>query len=254
MKWAGTAVVITLLVASLALPSAAGFRTGKYLGGLHGLKEVSVSVETGPFGDLPGLRTSDVLNIVEQPLTNIGLKLSQEVRFAPSKTSVPRLKIELNTNRLTPDDYSCKFDVTLTDEATIERDPSHRLWLAIWQREFSDTVKAHDAWLAKAELTAIMAAFVIDYLADNQARTEGSSSSSRVYEFRHSWGDDCGSSFTCNGPRELTGPLAVGDQTSSSVRSTTGSVSHSAHAFGASGSFGASSSSSGTLTVISGPE
>ncbi len=246
MKCARTAVVVTLLLL-LCVASSAGVRAGKYLGGLHGLKEIAVSVESGPFQfhQFPGLRTSDISNIVEQPLTNIGLKFAQQ-GIPWSEPPAPRLTVDVDCTRTSHDSFLCRLTAKLVDTAGIDRDPHHRLLLTIWQREFSDTVKEQDGWVLKAELTAMMSAFVLDYLAANQADDGGAtySTSTGVYDFRYTWGKDGHrSTVSSSGTPELSKPLvAAEDSTPAAAEGSSGRV------FSISGSAGGTFGSVSTTT------
>ena len=248
MKCGRTAVVVVLLLASLMLPVAAGTRSGKYLGGLRGIKELSLHVDPGSWGIFPGIRTSDILPIIEQPILNIGIKIAEEQRFR--QHDIPRMSIRIQSHQAGPNSvYTCEIWAELVDELSFKRDSRRGLFLAIWQRKFSDRIRAEDAWVVKAELVAMMAAFVTDYLSANTVddAPEGSrTTTGGVYDFEHKWGKDGSGVSHSSGDRQMAGPLAIAAP-DEAAKASAGPRSGAVHSFSFS-----SSSSGGVSSVRSG--
>lgn len=235
-----TAVVVTLLLVSVVMTADAGVRSGNYLGGLRGIKELSLDVGRSPWGIFPGIRTSDVLSIVEQPILNIGIRIADQDPFG--KRGIPRMTISIQSHQSSSSVQVCTIKAELTDELSFRGDPRKGLFLAIWQREFSDSIRTEDAWVVKAELTAMMAAFVMDYLSANTVigPPDGSrTTTGGVYKFSHKWGKD-GTGVTYSGDgREIAGPLAIAEPAGADQASAVSSSlsSHGMVGFSSSGGF-----------------
>lgn len=248
MKRARTAVVVTLLLASLAQPLSAGIRSGRYLGGLRGIKDILIVVETWPQETTPDLQVSDIWNIVLHPLANVGIVTVQQNTLGQAP-DVPKLTVSAKIARTAEDDrYVCQIAVTLTGGA----DQDH---VAMWDRTYADTIKQQDVWVMKAELTAMVAALVMDYLCANQVLDDGGGrlTGSGVYDFRYAWGKDGSSSQSAFSSLPFDRPLATADDLSgdsngesTGIYGASGSVSGGFTSFSTSSSF--SSSSSGSVS------